>query len=106
MFSPPREKAAPLLLSDYANGNFQSRKKCVENGDRRFPVGGKQMAGKQGKRGRGISPAIKKRLIETKSIILHPARRRLWEHPRKQARLAVSGNSCFLDAPLMAHTST
>lgn len=41
------------------------------------------MASKQVKRG-GISPAIKKRLIETKSIILYPPRRWLWEHPLKQ----------------------
>lgn len=41
------------------------------------------MASKQVKRG-GILPAIKKRLIETKSIILRPPRRWLWEHPLKQ----------------------
>lgn len=41
------------------------------------------MASKQVKRG-GLSPAIRKRLIETKSFILYPLRRWLRERSLKQ----------------------
>lgn len=88
---PERSACFPLpgrRLLLYSSLNMQTvasspEEKCVEDGDRRFPVGGKQMASKQVKRG-GLSPAIRKRLIETKSFILYPLRRWLRERSLKQ----------------------
>lgn len=88
---PERSACSPLpgrRLLLYSSLNTQMvasspEEKCVEDGDRRFPVGGKQMASKHVKRG-GLPPAIKKRLIETKGFILYPLRRWLQEHSLKQ----------------------